>query len=163
MWPDFTNRLINPFMAYKGTSSTNDEMLAFKCPADTGADIGSLGRALKPTAYDAFGTSYLYNSGGNDNDGSIGLYNKKLAQVRNQSRTVLVSDYCFNVWGCNGLPLYFMSWHNRQKGLNSMGKGNVTFVDTHIEFLRPTINLSIDKSYTYDTYRGLYSFRYNDP
>jgi hypothetical protein len=52
----------------------------------------------KPTVYDTFGTSYLYNSSANDNDDNLGLVNKKIRQVRNASRTILVNDFAFNLY-----------------------------------------------------------------
>ena len=57
-------RLLNPYVAISGSVKTNTAGAArvFCCPADNGAGLGQwLTYPRKPTIYDCFGSSYLYN------------------------------------------------------------------------------------------------------
>ena len=77
-FPSFANRLVNPYvgLAAAGTTNGDGTMQVFKCPADIGALAGSWPARL-PTVVDHIGTSYLYNSSANNNDGTTGLFQKK--------------------------------------------------------------------------------------
>lgn len=83
-------RLLNPFVAIAGKVSTNSggAERGVQVPDDNGAQKAGWPYDRKPTVYDTFGSSYLYNSSANDNDDNLGLVNKKISQVRNPSRTV---------------------------------------------------------------------------
>jgi prepilin-type N-terminal cleavage/methylation domain-containing protein/prepilin-type processing-associated H-X9-DG protein len=156
-----TNRLINPYLSVKDKVTTNEGggMLVFDCPSDNGADAAAIAE-LKPTVFDAAGWSYLNNSSGNNNDYS-GLHRRKLSDVIHPSRIIEANDYCFNVYFQGQTPLRWMAWHNRSRSLfNNMGKGNVLFVDGHVQFLTPVYD---KKNLTDPHRRGPdWSFVYNE-
>lgn len=155
---DYSNRLINPYLSVKAQVATNEQggMLVFKCPSDKGAIRCNWPNDRLPTVFDCTGWSYLYNSTGNNNDAVSGLYKKKGADVLRPSKIILVNDNCFNVYFANSYVFQFMEWHNKGRTANHIGKGEVMFVDQHVEFLVPTYNLP-------DWQRGNgWSFVYND-
>jgi prepilin-type N-terminal cleavage/methylation domain-containing protein len=94
-----SNRLVNPYIGISGTVATNTEgaAMVFRCPADNGALKAAWPSDRKPTIFDTFGSSHIYNSSANNNDGVKGLFQKKSSQVKTASRVVLVSDFSFNV------------------------------------------------------------------
>ena len=129
-------RLVNPYVAVTGKVTTNSEGAerVFKCPSDNGALKADWPYDRKPTVFDAFGSSYLYNSSANDNDDQFGLVNKILTQVRNASRTVLVNDFAFNLHFVRMNIFQRMYWHDQQR----LGFGNVAFVDGHVAYYEGT-------------------------
>ena len=148
-------RLLNPFVAIAGKVSTNSDGAerVFKCPSDNGALKAGWPHDRKPSVYDTFGSSYLYNSSANDNDDNLGLVNKKISQVRNPSRTVLVNDFAFNVHFVRMKIFQKMYWHDQHR----LGFGNVAFVDGHVGYHEATDNRP-------DFQRGPeWTFVYNDP
>jgi prepilin-type N-terminal cleavage/methylation domain-containing protein/prepilin-type processing-associated H-X9-DG protein len=148
-------RLVNPYVANTGKVSTNSAgaELVFKCPSDNGALKGDWPYDRKPTVFDTFGSSYLYNSSANDNDDQLGLVNKKLTHVRNASRTILVNDFAFNLHFVRTTIFERMYWHDRQR----LGFGNVAFVDGHVAYYEGTNNKP-DFQHGRD-----WSFVYSDP
>jgi prepilin-type N-terminal cleavage/methylation domain-containing protein/prepilin-type processing-associated H-X9-DG protein len=148
-------RLLNPYVAISGSVKTNTEGAArvFFCPADKGAGPGQwLTYQRKPTIYDCFGSSYLYNSSANNNDGKLGLVNKRANQVLNAARVILVNDLAFEVHFLNDNPFETAYWHHRTQ----LGWGNNAFVDGHVAYQRATRNQP-------DFQRGNgWSFIYND-
>jgi prepilin-type N-terminal cleavage/methylation domain-containing protein len=142
---DGSNRLINPYLSVQAMATTNStgDMLIFKCPSDTGADAAYY-IDRHPTVFDHTGWSYMYNSTANgDSDGGLydhGLYNRKANDVKHPSLIILANDFCFDVYFENERPFEWMTWHNKNRSPNAMGKGNVLFVDQHVQFLTPTIN-----------------------
>lgn len=148
-------RILNPYVAIVGKVSTNSEGAerVFKCPSDNGALKADWAYDRKPTVYDAFGSSYLYNSSANDNDDNLGLVNKKVSQVRNASRTILVNDFAFNRHFVRMKTFQKMYWHAPKR----LGFGNVAFVDGHVAYYEATNTKP-------DFQRGTdWSFVYNDP
>ena len=133
-----TNRLLNPYISVAGGVTTNSggAALAFKCPSDDGALKAAWANDRKPTVFDTFGSSQFYNSGANNNDGALGLYEKKTANIRRPSRVIAANDFSFNVHLKNNLIFQFAYWHDRAR----LGYGTVLFVDTHVEYLRATRN-----------------------
>jgi prepilin-type N-terminal cleavage/methylation domain-containing protein/prepilin-type processing-associated H-X9-DG protein len=133
-----SNRLVNPYIGIGGNVATNTEgaALAFKCPADNGAIKAAWPNDRKPTIFDTFGSSHIFNSSANDNDGVKGLFEKKSSQVKNASKVILTSDFSFNVHFRNNVVFQFAYWHDTKQ----LGYGNVAFVDTHVEYLRATRN-----------------------
>ena len=129
-------RLLNPYVGRNGTVATNSEGVerVFKCPGDDGALHASWAYDRKPTVYDTFGSSYLYNSSANDNDDAKGLYKKKHGVIRYPSRVILVNDFAFNVHLIDVAIFQFMYWHDK----NRLGRGNVAFVDSHVQYLYAT-------------------------
>ncbi len=152
---DYSNRLINPYLATSAQVQTNSAgmMLVFKCPADHGALAGSWpGR--KPTVFDRTGWSYLYNSGANGNDGQKGLYRKRETDVPRPAKVILTSDFSCDCYFENAHPYQFLYWHNRKV----LGYGDAQFVDQHVQYLRMTN----DKPDFQRGGGGLWSFVYND-
>ncbi len=148
-------RLLNPFVAIVGKVSTNSDGAerVFRCPSDNGALKGGWPYDRKPTVFDTFGSSYIYNSSANNNDDDLGLVNKKISQVRNPSRTVLVNDFAFNLHFIGMKIFQKMYWHDK----NRLGFGNVVFVDGHVGYYEGT-----DNQPTFQRGRD-WSFVYNDP
>jgi prepilin-type N-terminal cleavage/methylation domain-containing protein/prepilin-type processing-associated H-X9-DG protein len=148
-------RFINPYVAITGKVFTNSHgaELVFKCPSDNGALKGDWAYDRKPTVFDTFGSSYLYNSSANDNDDKLGLVDKKVSQVRNPARTVLVNDFAFNLHFVRMTIFQRMFWHDQQR----LGFGNVTFVDGHVAYYEAT-----DKKPDFQHGRD-WSFVYTDP
>jgi prepilin-type N-terminal cleavage/methylation domain-containing protein len=127
----FTDRLINSYLGIPGDVSTNsDAVQVFKCPADVGALAGSWPARL-PTVLDHLGTSYLYNSSANNNDGTLGLFQKKQGDVLSPSKIILVNDFSVNCFFENNAPFESMYWHDK----STLGYGNVSFMDQHVEYL----------------------------
>jgi prepilin-type N-terminal cleavage/methylation domain-containing protein/prepilin-type processing-associated H-X9-DG protein len=126
-------RLVNPYVGRNGTVSTNSEGVErlFKCPTDDGGRRAGWPYDRKPTVYDTFGSSYLYNSSANDNDDAKGLYLKKHGAVRFPVRCILVNDYPFNVHFINQAIFQYSYWHDKKR----LGMGNVAFVDSHVQYL----------------------------
>jgi prepilin-type N-terminal cleavage/methylation domain-containing protein len=148
-------RLLNPYVAIAGKVSTNSHgaELVFKCPSDNGALKAGWPQDRKPTIFDTFGSSYLYNSGANNNDEKLGLVNKKISSVQNATRTILVNDFSFNVHLVKMKVFHRAYWHNK----SDLGWGNLAFVDTHVAHKKATE----DKP---DFQNGPdWSFLYNDP
>ncbi len=148
-------RLLNPFVAISGKVSTNSDGAerVFKCPGDNGALKAGWPQDRKPTVYDTFGSSYVYNSSANDNDDVLGLVNKKTSQVRNASRTILVNDFSFNLHFVRMKVFQKMYWHDPHR----LGFGNVAFVDGHVGYYEGTDDRP-------DFQRGIeWTFVYTDP
>ena len=131
-FPSFTNRLINPYVGLPAAGTTNEggAMQVFRCPADAGALAGSW-PARFPTVMDHLGTSYLYNSSANNNDGGTGLFQKRETAVGSPSKIILVNDFSFNCHFDNAQPFELMYWHDK----NAAGFGNVAFIDQHVQYL----------------------------
>jgi prepilin-type N-terminal cleavage/methylation domain-containing protein/prepilin-type processing-associated H-X9-DG protein len=125
-------RLVNPYIGRDGTVTTNSAGAerVFKCPGDNGALRAGWDNDRKPTVFDTFGSSYLYNSSANNNDDLKGLYRKKQSAIRNPSRIILVNDYSFNLHFI-GMPIFQKTyWHHASR----LGAGNVAFVDGHADY-----------------------------
>lgn len=150
---DYTNRMINPYLAASALVQTNSAggILCFKCPADKGGLAAAWFERL-PTVFDHTGWSYLYNSSANGNDEVSGLYNKKETDVIHPARVILSNDNSFNCFFGNARPFEYMYWHH----LKQIGYGNVQFIDQHVEYLRATVNRPDFRSGT------TWSFVYND-
>lgn len=150
-----SNRLVNAYIAINDsvTTNTGGAALAFKCPSDNGALKAGWPTDRLPTVYDAFGMSYLYNSGANNNDGALGLQNKRTTSVKHTSQVILVNDFSFNVHMINHIVFHWAYWHDKKR----IGYGNVAFVDTHVEYLQATRNAPDFQRRT-----NKYTFVYND-
>lgn len=135
--PSSANRLVNQYVGLPPAATTNGDgtMQVFKCPADVGALAGSWPARL-PTVADHLGSSYLYNSSANNNDGAAGLFQKKETDVLHPSRIVLLNDFSFNCFFENNSPFEYMYWHDKK----TLGFGNVAFMDQHVEYLPAQLN-----------------------
>lgn len=134
---DYSNRLINPYLAASVQVATNSagSMLVFKCPADSGALPAAYIERL-PTVFDHTGWSYLYNAAANGAFGGNGLFNKKESAVLHPAKVVLVNDFAFNCFYANTRPFEYMYWHKKAV----LGWANVMFVDQHVQYLQATVN-----------------------
>ena len=140
----FTDRPLNPYVTARQMAATNDNggvYAVFRCPADNGARKGRWEFDILPTIFDGWGISYRYNSGAINNDGTKGLWNKKLFQVRRPTAVVLANDSPFDVYGFTWYgawpqPMIYSYWHNKKE----LGWSNVLFVDGHLQYLRATYN-----------------------
>ncbi len=132
------NRLLNAYVSLSGPVTTTSEgaALAFRCPSDRGALAGSWAMNRKPTIFDTFGSSHFYNSAANNNDGTKGLFLKRATQVNNPVRVIVVNDYSFNAHALNSAAFQYAYWHDPTR----LGFGNVTFADSHVEYLQATQN-----------------------
>jgi len=148
-------RVMNQYLSFSTvvSNTTAGAALVFCCPADNGTLPGAAWPQRKPTIYDCFGSSYIYNSDANNNDGKKGLVGKRFDQVKSPSKTFLVEDNTFAAWFGRFRPFEISYWHTK-KGL---GYGGAAFVDGHVAYL----GVTPDKP---DFQRGNgWTFIYDDP
>ena len=148
-------RVMNQYVSVSVNVGTNTggAALVFRCPADNGTLPGAVWPERKPTIYDRFGTSYIYNSDANNNDGKLGLVGKRTEQVKNPTKTFLVEDNTFAAYFGNSNPFEISYWHDKKR----LGYGGAAFVDGHAAHLHVTR----DKP---DFQRGdNWTFVYSDP
>ena len=131
-----TDRLINPYVGRTEAVSTTETgvLEVFHCPSDTGSLAGRWNVDRLPTMFDCFGSSYLYNSSANCNSGQLGLFRKRLTQIRNAGITVLANGLPFNCYFRNDLPFQYSYWHHK----DDLGWANVVFMEGHVDFLQAT-------------------------
>jgi len=148
-------RVMNQYVSGAANVNTNTGgvALVFCCPADNGTSPGAFWPQRKPTIYDCFGSSYIYNSDANNNDGKKGLVGKRFDQVRNPAKTFLVEDNTFAAFFGNLNPFEFSYWHDKKR----LGYGGAAFVDGHVAY----VGVTRDKP---DFQRGNgWTFIYDDP
>ena len=148
-------RVMNQYVSVSVNVGTNTGGAAwvFRCPADNGTLPGGAWPQRKPTIFDRFGSSYIYNSDANNNDGKLGLVGKQVEQVKNPAKTFLVEDNTFAAFFGNCNPFEISYWHDKKR----LGYGGAAFVDGHVAYLHVTR----DKP---DFQRGTgWTFIYNDP
>jgi prepilin-type N-terminal cleavage/methylation domain-containing protein len=149
-------RVMNQYVSLSVNVGTNTggAALVFRCPADNGTlPGGSWPGVRKPTVYDCFGSSYVYNSDANNNDGKLGLVGKQVDQVRSPVKTFLVEDNTFAAYFWNSNPFEVSYWHDKTR----LGFGGAAFVEGHVAYLGVTRNKP-------DFQRGNgWTFVYNDP
>jgi prepilin-type N-terminal cleavage/methylation domain-containing protein len=148
-------RVMNQYVSAAVNVDTNSggAALVFRCPADIGTLAGGAWPARQPTIFDHFGSSYIYNSDANNNDGTMGLVGKQLSQIRSPAKTFLVEDNTFAAFFGNKNPFEISYWHDRKR----LGYGGAAFTDAHAAYLHVTR----DKP---DFQRGdCWTFIYNDP
>jgi hypothetical protein len=140
-------------VSLKVATNTGGAALVFRCPADNGILPGAAWPKREPTIFDCFGSSYVYNSDANNNDGKLGLVGKRTEQVKNPAKTFLVEDNTFAAYFGNSNPFEISYWHDKKR----LGYGGAAFVDGHAAYLHVTR----DKP---DFQRGDgWTFVYNDP
>ena len=148
-------RVMNQYVSVTANVGTNTggAALVFFCPADNGTQAGECWPARQPTIYDRFGSSYIYNSDANNNDGKQGLVGKRFEQVKSPAKTFLVEDNSFAAYFGNCNPFEKTYWHDKKK----LGMGGAAFVDGHVAYMGVTRNKP-------DFQRGDgWTFVYNDP
>ncbi len=116
------------------SNTTGGAALVFSCPDDNGTLPGAAWPARKPTIYDHFGSSYIYNSDANNNDGKLGLVGKRFDQVRSPGKTFLVEDNTFAAYYGRMNPFEISYWHDKKR----LGYGGAAFVDGHVAYLHVT-------------------------
>jgi len=104
----FDDRPLNPYM--------EGPLTIFKCPDD----IQPVSWALNNVHYEWVGNSYMFNCNGSPQGTGGGLAGERLLRVRTPAKTVIYLDAA--------LGRSQSSWHGGVKG-------NVAFVDGHVEFL----------------------------
>jgi prepilin-type N-terminal cleavage/methylation domain-containing protein/prepilin-type processing-associated H-X9-DG protein len=131
-------RVLNQYVCSTIHVNTNSggALLVFRCPGDNGTLPGAAWPPRQPTVYDRFGSSYVYNSDANNNDGSKGLVGKKVEEVKYPVRVLLVYDntLCAYFGGIN--PFEISYWHDKKR----LGYGGAAFVDGHVAYLHVTRN-----------------------
>lgn len=139
-------RLINDYVGASNTVTTDDDegvFQVFRCPNDVGMRASRWPADRLPTIFDTFGSSYLYNSGANNNDGVLGLFEKTIDDIRRPSEVIVAHDMPFYAYGfvsissaaaASGVPFQTGYWHNKSQ----VGWANVVFVDGHVSFLQAT-------------------------
>jgi prepilin-type processing-associated H-X9-DG protein len=148
-------RVMNQYVSVAVNVGTNTggAALVFCCPADNGTLPGAFWPQRKPRIYDCFGSSYIYNSDANSNNGQLGLVGKRFDQVRKPVKTFLVEDNTFAAYFWDLNPFEISYWHNKKR----LGFGGAAFVDGHVAYL----GVTRDKP---DYQRGKdWTFIYNDP
>ena len=133
---DAQMRFLNPYVCRKGkvdTKSEDKQLHVFKCPADKGQKPGDY-HERSPTVWDCVGSSYLPNFSANNNDSSKSLWGRKITQVKNTNKLILVREFSFLAYFVNYKPFAYYYWHKNAYN----GWGNVTFVDGHTDFLQAT-------------------------
>ena len=148
-------RVMNQYVSAAVTVGTNTggAALVFRCPADNGTLPGGAWPQRLPTIYDRFGSSYIYNSDANNNDGKLGLVGKRTDEVKNPAKVFLVEDNTAAVWFGRSNPFEISYWHDKKR----LGYAGAAFVDGHVAY----VGVTRDKP---DFQRGLgWTFVYNDP
>jgi prepilin-type processing-associated H-X9-DG protein len=148
-------RVLNQYVSLSVTVNTNSggAALVFRCPADNGTLPGGAWAPRQPTIYDRFGTSYIYNSDANNNDGKKGLVGKRTDEIKNTGKTLLVEDNTAAAWFGNCNPFEVSYWHDKKR----LGYAGAAFVDGHVGYIHVTKNKP-------DFQRGDgWTFVYNDP
>jgi hypothetical protein len=148
-------RVMNQYVSLSVNVGTNSGGAAqvFRCPADVGTLPGGAWPTRQPTIFDHFGSSYVYNSDANNNDGKKGLVGKRTDEVKNPAKTFLVEDNVAAVWFGNSNPFEISYWHDKKR----LGYAGAAFVDGHAAY----VHLTRDKP---DFQRGDgWTFVYNDP
>ena len=129
-------RVMNQYVSASVNVGTNNggSTLVFRCPADNGTLPGGAWAARQPTIFDHFGSSYVYNSDANNNDGSKGLVGKRTDEVRNPAKMFLAYDNtaCAYFGGLN--PFEISYWHDKKR----LGYGGAAFVDGHAAYVHVT-------------------------
>ena len=147
-------RVMNQYVSVSVNVGTNTggAALVFRCPADNGTLPGGAWPQRKPTIYDCFGTSYVYNSDANHNSAKEGLVGKTVDQVKNPAKILLVEDNTAAAYFGNSNPFEISYWHDKKR----LGYCGAAFVDGHVAYL----GVTRDKP---DYQRGFgWSFVYND-
>ncbi len=129
-------RVMNQYVSASVNVRTNSggATLVFRCPEDNGTLPGGAWPARKPTIFDHFGSSYIYNSDANNNDGALGLVGKRAEQVKNPSKMFLVEDNTFAAYFGDCKPFEVSYWHDKKR----LGYGGAAFVDGHVAYLHVT-------------------------
>ncbi|MFI4911949.1 MAG: type II secretion system protein [Sedimentisphaeraceae bacterium JB056] len=132
-------RLLNDYLGLPTTATKqmqNNSLKIFICPSDKGATPGENSYFVErtPTYWYTMGRSYTYNAGGNNNNTSQGLWGKKVTDIPNPSRVIVVGDSPAVCYSGNYDPFMYAYWHNKKEN----GWANTLFVDLHINYQQMT-------------------------
>jgi prepilin-type N-terminal cleavage/methylation domain-containing protein/prepilin-type processing-associated H-X9-DG protein len=135
VWDD---RLLNPYVSEQGTVTTTSTgaVEIFHCPSDRGTLAAGWHHPRTPTVWDAFGSSYLYNSSANENSRTAGLFGRRSSGVLRPDRVIMTNDFSFNAHFLAWDPFHYAYWHNSVEN----GWGNLLFVDGHVSFRMATLS-----------------------
>ena len=129
-------RVMNQYVSVSVNVGTNTggAALVFRCPGDNGTLPGGAWPQRQPTIYDHFGSSYVYNSDANNNDGRLGLVGKRVEQVKSPAKCFLVEDNTFAAYFGRSNPFEISYWHDPKR----LGYGGAAFVDGHVAYTHVT-------------------------
>ena len=129
-------RVMNQYVSASINVGTNTggATLVFRCPGDDGTRPGGAWPQRQPTIFDRFGSSYIYNSDANNNDGRLGLVGKRVEQVKNPAKVFLVEDNTFAAYFGNLNPFEVSYWRDKKR----LGYGGAAFVDGHVAYTHVT-------------------------
>lgn len=130
--PSSNMRAMNAYLGYTEPVgyTTSGVLEVLHCPSDIGSDGGF--QVRKPSYWDFFGNSYVFNSNCNTNNISVnGVAGKRPAQIKSPTRCVIVAEGSFtHTYFFNWNPFGIHYWHD--KTVN--GVGNVLFADGHVAY-----------------------------
>lgn len=134
------DRLLNPYVGVNGNLeySTADASLGvYLCPSDRGGYGGAWGNAggkdRLPTLHYWLGYSYNYNSDGLSSSAKLGLWGKRVSNIRAPFSVILVSDGSMASFAYGSDPCFqYRYWHHGKE----LGWGNAGFVDGHVGYFR---------------------------
>jgi prepilin-type N-terminal cleavage/methylation domain-containing protein len=129
--------LLNEYVGKRRGVGHKDEESAlqvFHCPSDNGSTGGKWNPRLnrKPSIWDTWGWSYRFNTEANNNNSSLGLFNRNASEVRHPNKVILVHDGSLIAYFAGYNPFEYYYWHNKKQN----GWANAAFVDYHIEYIR---------------------------
>ena len=125
-WTQY-KRLVKPYVGLNNTNNPSTNDLIFQCPSDFGFPL-ILGLDI-PSYRDVYQdySSYIFN--GVDPYGYPNIAGKKISNIRQATRTVLIVEYA-----AHG-PI---SWHDGKTKMQSRtnkSRSNVCFVDGHVAYV----------------------------
>jgi len=144
-WNDET-KLLNPYVG-EGKATLEKVLKLFVCPSDDGVTREVNRFYFTPTINYWTGSSYKYNARSNAFSPSLGLWEKKLLDVRNPRITILVTDESCNSYLRGFDPYWSAYWHNKKE----LGWGNMGFVDGRVAYIQTSrkMNYQYGDDWTY--------------
>jgi prepilin-type N-terminal cleavage/methylation domain-containing protein len=129
--------LLNKYIGKTATVGHWDEesvLQVFHCPSDSGSHGGKWNPSLdrQPSIWDTWGWSYRFNTEADNSNSPLGLWNKKVSQVKHPYQVVLVHDCPLIAYFAGYDPFEYYYWHNKKEN----GWANAAFVDYHVEYIR---------------------------
>lgn len=133
-------RLLNPYIGVAGKvqfDTTNQALGVYMCPSDRGGYGGawanSGGKDRLPSLHHWLGYSYNYNSDGMASCAELGLWGKKLSDIRHPDRVICISDGSMASFAYGSEPCFqYRYWHHKKE----LGWGNAAFADGHVDYFR---------------------------
>jgi prepilin-type N-terminal cleavage/methylation domain-containing protein/prepilin-type processing-associated H-X9-DG protein len=131
------DRPLNQYIGFEETATTEsgDALEIFHCPGDIGTIGAGFPTSRTPTVWDAFGSSYFYNSSANTNSASLALSGRRLYEVRDPTSVIYANDFSFNAYFLGMNPFHVANWHGETRN----GVGNLLLVDGHVAYREATV------------------------